>query len=100
MKKILLALALIAINASTFAVSNTETFNDGTSLYHAPNGKYVYIETTNQMVNNALYNRADLVEYHDEVDSTNQKVRVFTMKDYNFSDLHNKVQMFANYKSK
>ena len=99
MKKITALLLLFAFSLSTFAVSNEETFNDGTVFYHRPNGKYVYVETTNPIVNNALYNRADLVEYHDEVDTaTNQKVRVFKLKDYNFADLHTKVQTFANFK--
>lgn len=98
MKKIVLALILIATNVSIFASDGEEVFNDGTILYHTVKSNYVYVETTNQMVKNSLYNRADLVEYTSELDSTNQKVYVFKLKDYNLAAIHDKVQAFANFK--
>jgi len=98
MKKITTLLLLIAVSLSTFATDNEETFKDGTVFFHRPNSNFIYVETTNQLVTNTLYNRADLIEYHDEVDTTtNQKVRVFKLKNDNIIALHNKVQTFANF---
>ena len=96
MKKITTLLLLSAFSLSTFATSNEEIFSDGTVFYHKPND-YVYIETTNPLVSNSLYNRNDLIGYEAVIDTTtNKKVYYFKLKNDNIVALHNKVQTFAN----